>query len=317
MEKVNRVASIDIGSQTIRFMVADCTASGTLVPVYRDMQIVRLGEGMNRVMKLGPEAVERAVTCISSFVVKAKECGAAGIYAVATACVRNAENSRQFLETVFNTAGITPVVLSGTEEACLSLRGVQSVFSPSSAHSLIIDIGGGSTELTLLYKNDLIMAESLPLGVVNLAEHYLHSDPPSRDEICKLEECVTSVLHEGSRAFSKILSDAYDFIQLVGTAGTMTTLAAMDRKMRVYDPDKINGHVLDISCIKQLFGKMIFLPREKRKLLAGLEPGRADVIIPGTIIILRIMETLGQRIIQVSDAGLLEGVILDKITCSG
>ena len=309
---MKKFASIDIGSQTIRLLVAECNAAGGFTPMYRDRSIVRLGEGMNREKHLKQDSIERAVRCISNFVKKAKEYNVSEIFPVATACVRNAENARSFLETVYSQTAIMPSVISGEEEALLSLKGVQSVVTSGNGISLIIDIGGGSTELIVTRNTTLSMAESIPLGVIGLSEKHLHHDPPLDREIRKLKADARHILESKSFTLRELVTNKSQPV-LIGTAGTVTTLAAMDLKMTDYNPDKINGHILLCNNIEKLFEEMIALSSQKRSLMPGLETGRAIVIIPGTVIVQTIMEIFDRKELMVSDAGLLEGVILEKM----
>jgi len=306
---MQRLASIDIGSQTIRLLVAERTDSGTFIPVYRDRSIVRLGEGMNEKNHLMQASIDRALTCISQFVNKARQYNASKIFPVSTACVRKAENRAEFLEKVKETSGVTAEVLTGEKEALLALKGVLSVCNCGCASSLVIDIGGGSTELNHIENNSLASVESIPLGVIGLSEKHLQSDPPLTPEIKSLQQDILNILNSESR----ILRHLNPGPLLFGTAGTITTLAAMDLKMTEYDPHRINGHVLSHNKIEKLCKEMISLPSWKRCLMPGLEQGRSIVIIPGTVIVLEIMEILSCTKIKVSDAGLLEGVILEKL----
>lgn len=310
---MKKFASIDIGSQTIRLLVAECNAAGGFTPLYRDRSIVRLGEGMNREKHLKQDSIERAVRCISNFVKKAKEYNVSEIFPVATACVRNAENTRSFLETVYSQTAIMPSVISGEEEALLSLKGVQSVVTSGNGISLIIDIGGGSTEFIVTRNTTLSMTESIPLGVIGLSENHLLHDPPLSREITALKDNISHILKSQSSLLQKFAEDERSRPSLVGTAGTVTTLAAMDLKMTDYNPDKINGHILLCNNIEKLFEEMIALSSQKRSLMPGLETGRAIVIIPGTVIVQTIMEIFDRKELMVSDAGLLEGVILEKM----
>ncbi len=308
---MKRLASIDIGTQTIRLLIADCDGSGNMVPILRDRQIIRLGEGMQITRKLGNEPVNRAVKCISTFKKTCDKYGVQKIFAASTACVREASNSQYFIDRVVKETGIIPVILSGEEEALLSLKGVQSV-TCSADNSLVIDIGGGSTELILTEKGKSTLSESLKLGVVSLAEKFLKNDPPLSEETDNISKTINNILVSGS----KIINTAKNNITglgLIGTAGTLTTLAAIDHKMTVYEPERINGHTLTKDKIRNIFDKMIGLSAKTRSLIPGLEKGREIVIIPGTLILLSILELTDCGQLTVSDSGLLEGIMLDKI----
>ncbi len=310
---MKKIASIDIGTQTIRLLVAEIHTSGSLSALYRDRFIVRLGEGMNKKKHLSNAAINRAVKCIASFVNKSKELGVDKIFAAATACVREAGNSRLFLKLVFDKTGILPSVLSGHEEAILTLKGVQSVYNSTTDTALVMDIGGGSTELTLIKNRSVSMVESLPLGVMGLTEKYLKHDPPLAQEVEALIRNVRFIIKSQSGLLSSIKNDFKLSPVFIGTAGTMTTLAAMDQEMTSYDPCKINRHRLTQKKIQCLLKEMLSKNARQRSLMPGLEEARATVIIPGTQIVLSVMEMINCSEIFVSDAGLPEGIILDKL----
>lgn len=305
------IASIDIGTQTIRLLVADLEA-GTLIPVHRDRSIVSLGAGMTDEKYLQHDAMGRAAFCIKNFVISATEKGAEHIYAVATACVREAVNGRVFLDTVLRESGISVRVASGEEEATLSCRGVQSVFSGLYTQSLIIDIGGGSTELILSSNQSVDCMESIPLGVVRLTEQFLLHDPPLDAELNALNHAIRSTFLTKSSIVNTLRNDnAHNFL-LIGTAGTVTTLAAMDLKLIDYNIDKVNKYILQLNTLKYLYNNIIAIPSLERSGLPGLEPGREIVIISGTAIVLTLMDLLGAQELSVSDAGLLEGILMER-----
>jgi exopolyphosphatase/guanosine-5'-triphosphate,3'-diphosphate pyrophosphatase len=310
---MEKYASIDIGSQTIRLLICERNPDGKISPFLRDQTIVRLGEKIHREKRLQETAIQRALGCIKKFIDKAKNHGASVILAIATACVREAENGQQFLAKVYQETGIYPRLLSGEEEAALASRGVQSVFHWSEAPTLIIDIGGGSTELILIQRGNVSLSESLALGVITIAEEHLSNDPPISLELQTLRKEISSVLVSECRLLKQLSKDFQPPVSFVGTAGTVTTLAAMDLQLTSYEPDRINGHLLTREKIEHLYQTMIAMPSQERISLAGLEPGREIVILPGILILCTIMDLLTIDKLWVSDAGLLEGVILDAI----
>jgi len=308
-----RCASIDIGTQTIRLLIADSDSPGKLIPVYRDRSIIRLGEGMTANNCLQERPVERALTCIINFINIAHQYKTQKIFAVATSCVREAQNGKDFLEAVYRETGVAVRLLSGDDEAGLSLRGVQSVFQDNQGHSLIIDIGGGSTELILTNGTTVELMESLPLGVVHLSEKYFHNDPPLPKELSDLTNHINFALSTTCNNYNNVNKKGINNLRLIGTAGTVTTLAAMDLKMTEYDIEKINGCLLTRDKLEHIYDTIILISSNIRKNYPGLEPGREVVIISGTRIILSIMDLFGLWEISVSDAGLLEGILLEAI----
>ena len=160
--------------------------------------------------------------------------------------------------------------------------------------------------------NKIIISESIKLGVVSLAERFLYNDPPLPEELALINSEISKILLSGSKSINESLNKN-SVPDLIGTAGTITTLAAMDMKMKIYDPDIINGHVLKIKTIESLFEKLLKIPSTERNCITGLEKGREIVIIPGILILTSIMNLIGSEKLTLSDSGLLEGILLDKI----
>lgn len=306
---MRRLASIDIGSQTIRLLVADVSPEGILVPVLRNHAIIRLGADMHESGTLKQNSIAQAVACIENFILQAQKLEPSGIYAVATACVRAADNSAAFLNEVFYQTGVMPAVLTGQEEARMALAGVSSGITCIPESMIVIDIGGGSTELICTRNEKIIKSESLPLGVITLTERYLGHDPPAPADISELRRSILRTM----KLHGLLEGTWYNHKLLLGTAGTVTTLAAMDLRMEEYNSAMINGHHLSIQSVQQLFKAMLQKNKTERSTMPGLEPGRSTVILAGTAIVLEIMKSLRTKIIQVSDAGLLEGVLIQKI----
>jgi exopolyphosphatase/guanosine-5'-triphosphate,3'-diphosphate pyrophosphatase len=309
---MSRLASIDIGTQTIRLLIADFNSSGKLIPVYRDRAIIRLGENMIENNCLQKSPTERAVICIHNFIRTAQHYKAQQIFAVATSCVREAQNGKDFIGNIYSETGVAVRLLSGKDEAGLSLRGVESVFHDNQAYSLIADIGGGSTELILTNGGAAELMESLPLGVVHLSEKYFHSDPPLPKDLSDLTDYIMYILSTACHTFTNINSNTIKNIRFIGTAGTVTTLAAMAFKMTQYDIEKINGCMLARTELEHIYKEMISMPSNIRRNMPGLESGREVVILAGSRIVLSLMELFGFSELFVSDAGLLEGILLEK-----
>ena len=306
-----RYASIDIGTQTIRLLIADADSTGKLLPVYRDRSIIRLGEGMTENNFLQKSSAERALTCINNFINIAHQFESQKIFAVATSCVREAQNGKDFLENIYRETSVAVRLLSGDEEAGLSLLGVQSVFQNNHGHALIIDIGGGSTELILTNGRTVELIESLALGVVYLSEKYFHNDPPLENELFDLTNEINHILTTNCNIYTNLNFKTTVNLRLIGTAGTVTTLAAMKLKMTEYAIDQINGCILTRDELEHIYKEMILIPSNIRRNIPGLEPGREVVIIAGARIVLSIMDLFALRDISVSDAGLLEGILLE------
>ena len=191
---MRRLASIDIGSQTIRLLVADVSPDGKLLPVLKNSAIIRLGESMNDDSCLTTESIERAALCIADFLDQAQKLHPISIYAVATACVRAAKNKTDFLRTIFKKTGIRPTILTGQEEALTALEGVKSVLNKMHAPMIVLDIGGGSTELVYVDDHKIIITKSIPMGVIGCTERYLMHDPPSVSDISTIRRAIANII---------------------------------------------------------------------------------------------------------------------------
>jgi exopolyphosphatase / guanosine-5'-triphosphate,3'-diphosphate pyrophosphatase len=303
---MKRYAAIDIGSQTIRLLIADCD-DDALYPLERAREIVRLGSGMQAEALL-PDRIEHAASCIQRFCDRAREHNAEEILAVATACVRQARNRLDFTSRIRQSSGISPAIISGQREAELSRAGVQAILPVDKGDRVIIDIGGGSTELSYITKGQFTTSLSLPMGVIAPAEQFMHTDPPADAEIEAIRAWAGSLI----TAYSAQLPLPQSGIRpaIIATAGTATSLAAMDLKLLDYMPSRINGHMLSCRTMKELLHTMLTLPAAQRATLPGLEPGRSAVIIPGTLILLQLLQYFGSTACTVSDSGLLEGIII-------
>jgi exopolyphosphatase / guanosine-5'-triphosphate,3'-diphosphate pyrophosphatase len=299
---LKKIASIDIGSNTLRLLIVEKTAKGNL-PIFRDREIVRLGRGFSPARLLSPQAMENALRVLSRFKSRADQEGVTQIRAAGTGVLRAAENSAVFLEKIKKETRLAVEILSGLEEAQIMAKGVLSLFPSSDGETVIFDIGGGSTEFVFMINGQVKERMSLALGVVGLTEQFLKSDPPRQKESEFLKRHCRTIIE-------KILSKNDNIKNLIGTAGTVTTLAAMDKGLTDYDPDQINGTVLFRNQLGLLSREILSLPLDQRVKWPGLESGRADIIGAGILLVLEIMDFFSQESLLVSDAGLLEGLIL-------
>lgn len=302
------LASIDIGTNTVRLLIAEALGSTAYRPLYMEQEITRLGEGFHKGEILDQGPMERTVRTLERFCRIAMDFQVQEIYAAATSAAREAKNKEEFRALVQERTGLELNVISGDEEARLSLLGVHASLGRPSGRLLLVDVGGGSTEFILARGSSPEVIRSAPLGVVELAEAYVLSDPPEARELEAVARIVRERLSEVRHALGNL-----EGVLLGGTAGTPTTLAAIDLKMMVYDPLKVNGHVLKRERVQEILSHLQSLTLEERKRLPGLEPGRADIIIPGTIILLEVLEGWGFPQITVSEGGLREGLLLDLL----
>jgi len=228
--------------------------------------------------------------------------------AVATSAVRDAANRDEFLDRVKYEAGFEVELISGEEEARRTMLGIRSGLSHEVTDVLALDIGGGSTEFILDRSGQKPVVRSIDIGVVRICERLLHHDPPTDDEVREAREWVA---RETKAAVADM--DHYQTATFVGTAGTITSLAAMAQKLSTYEPARIHNYQLELTTIQEIEQMLLSRKQADRAVLPGLEKGREEVLVAGTIIIRTIMETLGLSSLLVSDLGLREGVLIDLV----
>ncbi len=301
-----RLAGVDIGTLTCRLLIADLSPEGKLTEVRSERRILRLGEGVDQAKQLSMAAMDRVIQCLKEWRGLIEEAQVDGVTAVATSAVRDARNRDEFLDRVKREVGFEVELISGEEEARRTLLGIRSGLPNGVTDLLALDIGGGSTEFILDRPGQKPVVRSIDIGVVRLCERLLRQDPPTVDEA---QQARAWVARETKAAVAGM--DGYRTATFVGTAGTITSLAAMAQKLPTYEPARIHNYQLQLSTIQEL--EQTFLSRKKsdRAGLPGLEKGREEVIAAGAIIIRTIMETLGISAVLVSDLGLREGVLLD------
>lgn len=297
-----KIASIDIGSNTLRLLIVEKTPGG-LKPVFRDREIVRLGKGFFPSRRLSTQSIEGALRVLKRFMNKADQEGVTQVRAVGTGVLREAQNRGPFLERIAAETGLAVEIISGLEEARIMARGVLAQLQVSTEKTVVFDMGGGSTEFVFLIQGEPADKLSLPIGVVGLTERFLLSDPPTSKELDSLLNYCRIFLKENLPQNGIIKN-------LIGTAGTVTTLAAMDQKLTEYDPDRINGAVLTRDRLGLIAGEILSIPFSRRAKLPGLEPGRADIIGAGILLVIEILDHFSLDSLRVSDAGLLEGLVL-------
>jgi exopolyphosphatase/guanosine-5'-triphosphate,3'-diphosphate pyrophosphatase len=299
-------AAIDVGTNTLRLLIAETVAPDDYTVLHEEQQITRLGEGLmpSRLLQDAPR--RRSLTVLRRFADTARSFKAVEVAAVCTSAVREARNGEEFLAETARETGLTLRVIDGREEARLTLLGVRHGLRLGSRRILVMDVGGGSTEFVLAKGEAIEAIVSTGLGVVKLTEQYLLSDPPTVGELRRVKEVVGARI-DRLRGELPRLEEA----QLVGTAGTVTTLAAIELALATYDRQKVQGHCLGLARVMELLDRLASLPLRERRRIPGLEPGRADVILAGAAIVAASMDRLGYHEMRVSDEGLREGILLD------
>ena len=297
------VAAIDLGTNTARLLIGYREEDGHFRPVLVKRHITRLGGGFSKTTGIAADARERTVAALLDFAAEVRRHGVRRVRAVATSAVRDAVNGRDFCAEILARTGIRLEVIDGTSEGALTLAGVLAGIDTQHEHLLVFDVGGGSTEYTLTSQGSLLFTTSLPLGVVRLTEGKVTS--------AAMEEKITRELNGFTTLLQRhgLLAQLRD-AELVGTAGTATTLAAISMEMTEYDYRRVNNYRLALDEIRKIYDRLLPLAPAERLLVPGMERGREDLIIAGIRITLQTMETLGFRNLIVSDYGLLEGVLL-------
>jgi exopolyphosphatase/guanosine-5'-triphosphate,3'-diphosphate pyrophosphatase len=299
-------ASIDIGTNTTRLLIAEVASGGSYGVLTRRAVITRLGEGVSRAGLFTETAIERTEKVLEDYHREIKELSAEKIWVVATSAAREARNCAEFLKRVEERFGWKVWVLSGEEEARLSFLGAASVLLPQT-EGVVMDIGGGSTEIILGKNRNMLGFCSLDIGSVRLTEVFVRTDPPSPDELGEISNHVREKLAE----VPKELSEA-EVSHGVGIAGTITSLSAVKQRMEVYDTERIHGSVLTLHDVQSILDLLVSLPLEKRTKVIGLDPKRADVIVAGTLILIEVMRAFRLQEITVSERDILDGILIDR-----
>ena len=303
-----RLAGVDIGTLTCRLLIADLLPGGRLKEIRSERRILRLGEGVDQTKRLSVAAMDRVVQCLSEWraIIDASHVDATA--AVATSAVRDAENRDEFLDRVKREAGFEVELISGEEEARRTMLGIRSGLPHGVTDVLALDIGGGSTEFTLDRPGQNPVVRSIDVGVVRLCERLLHHDPPTDEEVRQAREWVARETKSAVAGMGN-----YQTATFVGTAGTITSLAAMAQKLPAYEPARIHNYQLQLDTIQVLEQTLLSRSKADRAGLPGLEKGREEVIVAGAIIIRTVLKTLGMSVVLVSDLGLREGVLIDLV----
>jgi exopolyphosphatase/guanosine-5'-triphosphate,3'-diphosphate pyrophosphatase len=302
---MTRYASIDLGTNTARLLIATSGDNG-LNPLLVKRRITRLGGGFTNAAGISAEARARTVAALEEFSADLARLPAVRLRAVATSAVRDAVNGADFCAEVVARTGIALEVIGGEEEGLLTLGGVRAGLGSSDGLLLAFDVGGGSTEYTLADGGMPRFTRSLPLGVVRLTE----GKPELAAMTDKVDRELAVLVSEMARVGIVVDSSC---CLLAGTAGTATTLAAINLGMTDYDYRRINGHWLARDTVAAIFDRLLPLTAEKRLTVPGMEKGREDLIIAGALVTLKTLDCFGFSGMKVSDFGLLEGVLLSMV----
>jgi exopolyphosphatase/guanosine-5'-triphosphate,3'-diphosphate pyrophosphatase len=308
-----RVAALDIGTNTCLLLVAEGAPEAPVAVVER-ATITRLGKGVDRSGRLAEDAIDRTTRALESYAEEIRRAGATSVDAVCTSAARDAANGAEFLERATRALGVTPRIIDGDEEARLTFDGALTGLQ-TQADVTVFDIGGGSTEVIHGSRKGttvILDALSMDIGSVRLTERHVTGDPPTlaerdairRDAVAALARAPRSSHPKGTR-------------ELVGVAGTITTLSAIEKSLSVYDASLVHGGILTRSAIAAQIDRLAAVNLEERKRVTGLDPGRADVIVAGAIIALAVLDWAGFEHVRVSDRGVRWGLASRALAAAG
>ena len=298
-----KIAAIDIGTNSIRLLISEFNNS-IFHTLEREMETDRIGKNLKISGEISEASAWAAANTLNKYRTMMENCGVARYRAVGTNAVRKATNKQWFISYIKEKTGVAVEPITGKEEARLSFYGATKLLD-NTKRLLVIDIGGGSTELMLGSDGpEISMVKSLDVGCVSLSEEFIKGDMPDRLGLEKMQSYIYDHIYRTADLIGR-----RDDIAILGVAGTVTTLAAIDLKLQEYDSTKIHHHKLTVGKIKTIYNRLLSLSLNERKMIIGLDPARADIIIGGAAILLEILRQLGKKSIIVSEQDILDGII--------
>lgn len=299
-----RAAVVDIGTNSTRLLVADVNPEeGSLVELHRESRVTRLGDRVDENGALTEEAIERVFSTLSVYRATIDRCGCDANLAVLTSAARDASNGVEFTDQVRSKFSLDARILSGDEEAQLTFLGAMSEHTRSpSETTVVIDIGGGSTEFIVGADHTASFHASVQAGVLRMTERYIHSDPPSPNELQRLADETRSVFLAGLP-----IEQRARVTRGIAVAGTPTSAAAIDQELDPYDPDKVHGYPLLLATVELLIARLADMTEAQRRQVIGLHPDRAPTIVAGMILLDEAMRAFGLDQIEVSEHDILRG----------
>jgi exopolyphosphatase / guanosine-5'-triphosphate,3'-diphosphate pyrophosphatase len=299
-----RVAVVDMGTNSTRLLVAD-VEDHSVRELERESRVTRLGRGVDLSGQLATEAINDVCGAVGDYIETYEGLGAERVAAIATSAVRDASNSSAFVAELRERFALSSRILSGREEAWLTYRGA-SFERPEKQGALVVDIGGGSTELVVGTGVDVTFHASLQCGTVRHTERHLTSDPPAATELEELAIDVRGLI-DAMLANRAHVSAEHG----IGVAGTPTSLAAIDLELDPYDSEAVHGHTLSLEAIQRMCSQLAAMPLLERLEVSGLHPGRAPTIVAGVVILIQVMRAFGLQEIEVSEHDILYGAALE------
>ena len=302
-----RVAAVDCGTNSTRLLIVDRDGSTHS----RFMRITRLGEGVDATHLLAPNALERTMAVLAEYRIAMDDAGVTAARLVATSAVRDARNGDTFLREASDVVGVPAELLDGQTEGALACRGATADLPAVSGDDVVVDIGGGSTELAVR-RDGTVRAVSLDIGCVRLTERFLHDDPPTADQLDAAARFVRSTLR-GAEEEVPELAQLRPGSRLVGLAGSVTTLAALDLGLDGYDPTRTHHAVLTRRAVEHWYGTLAGEPTSTRGKRRAIAAGREDVIPAGALVLHEVMTTFGFDQCVVSETDILDGLAMSLL----
>jgi len=297
--------AIDIGTNSVRILIAEVdAATGTITPLYRDGTVTRLGQGVTFLGTIRRDAAERTISAVKNYIIKARQFNVESCTIIATSAARDAVNGKFVLQDITESMGEKVRILTGQEEAAFIYKGVSASLGMNGADSIIIDIGGGSTEFIITGHKGGTVLKSINAGAVRMTEGLIKNDVPAPEDIDRACASCYEAYYEGE------IPEGLTAQQLIGVGGTITTLAAIKYSLQTYDRAVVHDSILTLEEVQEILLQLSAVPLAQRKEINGLAPDRADIIIAGTLVLIFIMEKLNAQTIRVCDDGILTGLLI-------
>jgi exopolyphosphatase / guanosine-5'-triphosphate,3'-diphosphate pyrophosphatase len=303
---MTRIAVVDIGTNSTRLLICDREGERITDELERESTVTRLGAGVDADGRLADESMQRVYDTLARYQELIDRHDAGVKIAVLTSAVRDAANGREFADSVRERYGLEPHVLSGDEEAGLTFLGAMSERDPQDqTPTVVVDIGGGSTEIVIGHGHETTFHVSTQAGVVRQTERHIHDDPPTEDELEETRADVRETLRDGVPDEQRRTVE-----HVIAVAGTATSLAAIAQELEPYDPEKVHGYRLTRAECDEILERLAAIPLDERRNVPGLHPDRAPTIIAGVIILTEVLELFGLDAVEVSEHDILRGAAL-------
>jgi exopolyphosphatase/guanosine-5'-triphosphate,3'-diphosphate pyrophosphatase len=303
-----RVAVVDIGTNSTRLLIADVAADGSVTELDRRSRVTRLGDGVDATGVLSKAAIERVLAALDEYAGAIEQHGAEARAAVLTSAVRDAANGPDFVALVEERYGLEARAIPGSEEAELTYLGATADHGDAAGGpTLVIDVGGGSTELILGSGRHVDFSVSLQAGVVRQSERHIVEDPPTVLELVALGADVAALIKQGVP--ERVRAGAE---RAIAVGGTATSCAAIDQALDPYDPERVQGYRLDLVTLRLLLARLASLDLAERRRVRGLHPDRAPTVIAGVVILIRVLEAFDLDAFEASEHDILRGVALRR-----